>query len=64
MVSRNHETTDVLELPVQFEYNISYVHMDYEQPTSQILPNEEIMSHEYKPCQQALGVPVPDIKWI
>jgi len=39
-------TLEVVEPPVQFYYAIGFVQMGYEQPTSQILPTEEIMAHE------------------
>jgi len=52
-------TSEVVEPPGQFEYAMSYVQMDYEQPTSQILPTEEIMSHEYDTWPAGTCVPIP-----
>ena len=40
-------TSEVVEAPTQFEYARGYGQMDYEQPIFQVLPIEEIMSHEY-----------------
>jgi hypothetical protein len=39
--------SEVVEPPTQFEYTRGYGQMDYEQPIFQVLPIEEIMSHEY-----------------
>jgi hypothetical protein len=39
---------------------MSYVQMGYEQPTSQILPKQEIMSHEYDSWPAGgVWVPIP-----
>ena len=51
-------TSEVVETPAQFEYDISYVQLGYEEPTSQVFPTEEIMIHEYDTWQAATWVPM------
>jgi len=52
-------TSEVVEPPAQFDYSMSYVQMGYEQPTSQVLPTEEIVAHEYDTWPAATWVPIP-----
>jgi len=52
-------TSEVMELPAQFDYSMSYVQMGYEQPTSQVLPTEGIMAHEYDTWPAATWFPIP-----
>jgi len=49
-------TSEMVEPPAQFEYVMSYVQMGYEQPTSQILTTEEVMSHEYVGMKSNFGM--------
>jgi hypothetical protein len=53
------QTSEVMEPPAQFEYAGGYGQLDYEQPTSQILPTEEIMSHECDTWPADTCVPKP-----
>ena len=57
-------TSEVVETPAQFEYDISYVQLGYEEPTSQFFPTGEIMSNEYDTWRAATWVPMLDGKWI
>ena len=52
-------TSEVVEPPAQIEYARGYGQIGYEKPTSQILPTEEIMSHEYDTCAAVTWVPIP-----
>jgi hypothetical protein len=52
-------TTEVVEPPAQFQYARGYGQMDYEQPMFQVLPTEEIMSHEYNTWSPGTLVPIP-----
>jgi len=55
-------TSEVVETPAQFEYDISYVQLGYEEPTSQFFPTGEIMSNEYDTWRAATWVPMLDGK--
>ena len=52
-------TSEVVQPPPEFEYARDHGQMGYEQPTSQILPTKEIMSHEYDTWSAATQFPIP-----
>jgi hypothetical protein len=52
-------TSEVVEPPAQFEFAGGYGQTDYEQPTSQILPTEEIITYEYGTWPADTWVPIP-----
>jgi len=52
-------TSEVVEPPAQFEYTRGYEHMDCQQPMLQVLPTEQIMSHEYYTWPAGTWVSIP-----
>jgi hypothetical protein len=56
-------TTEVVEPPTKYEYARCYGQMDYEQSMFQVLPTEEIMSHEYDTWPAGTRVPIPQTEY-